>query len=400
MFGGGFVVSAAVDAEGAERGGDGSEPTARNRTSAVFAELLDELRALEPKLLDHPAVAGDEQSECEAYKWIFSITQVAFDCFVWGDTRRPRFVDIVGPDKKWGGDNTDAFYQHAPLDPARTYRVTGDAGDAVYLSLTVYGGPDDGRYSERIVGSLNDRSLAIGDDGSFELWLSPGERPAGAPARAGHIALAPDAVVAITRDYLADPATGRRTSWHIECVDDPDRPAPTVRQTDADLARRMTAALTWVRDQAAIVPLQPGEPNTVDPPYPVPTTTFGWAAGDAAYAMGTFDLDPGRALVLTGRSPGCVFWNCCLWNPLLHTYDAAYDRVTINGTQIVHEPDGSWTIVIAEADPGHPNWVCTQGHRTGRIWFRWFLPEATPDPVDVSVVPLAEVPAGPEVDGG
>ncbi len=43
--------------------------------------------------------------------------QVALDAHVWADTGRPRFVDIVGPNKKWGGDNTDAFYQHAPDRP-------------------------------------------------------------------------------------------------------------------------------------------------------------------------------------------------------------------------------------------------------------------------------------------
>ena len=40
-------------------------------------------------------------------------------------------------------------------------------GDADYLSLTVYGGPDDGRYSERIVGTVNNRTLDIAEDGSF-----------------------------------------------------------------------------------------------------------------------------------------------------------------------------------------------------------------------------------------
>ena len=35
--------------------------------------------------------------------------------------------------------------------------MTVEPGDAVYLSLTVYGGPNDGRYSERIVGAVNSR---------------------------------------------------------------------------------------------------------------------------------------------------------------------------------------------------------------------------------------------------
>ena len=60
------------------------------------------------------------------------------------------------------------------------------------------------------------------------------------------IRLEPDAVAAITRDYLDDPRTGRRAAWHIEADDPPE----TYRQDDADLARRIRAATTWVREQA------------------------------------------------------------------------------------------------------------------------------------------------------
>ena len=348
-------------------------------TSAVFAELIEALAALEDRLsLDE--VPLDEPSVLEGYRWIFSILAVGLDAFVWADTDRPRFVDIVGPYRKWGGDNADAFYQYAPLDPSRTYRVTGRRGDAAYLSLTVYGGPDDGRYSERIVGTLNDRQIDFAPDGTFELWLSPQRRE-------GHwLELQPDAVCAITRDYLVDPVNGRRVTWHIESLD----PPATRRDTDADLARRFRAALTWIKEQATIVPLPVGEANTVDPPYPVPSQTFGWAAGDAAYAMGSYQLADDEALVIEGRSPVCAFWSVCLWNQLLHTYNYDYERVTINGGQIVYEPDGSWVIVISGRDPGHPNWVSTAGHTQGRIWFRWFLPEKTPDQPTVRVVPVGE----------
>lgn len=354
-------------------------------TGAVFAEIMDELRVLEQKMLSHPEMGGDEQSACEAYRWLFSITQVALDCFVWADTVAPRFVDIVGATKKWGGDNADAYYQHAPIEPGRRYRVTGNRGDAVYLSLTVYAGPDDGHYSERIVGSVNDRDLAFDTDGGFTFWVAP------EPVDDGPGIVTDDAsVVAITRDYLADPFADRRTTWRIESLD----PAPPYELTDADLARRMTRALTWIRDQSAIVPVGTfGEPNTIEPPYPVPTATFGWAAGDASYAMGGFDLAPDQALIVSGRSPECSFWNLCLWNPLLHTYNYDRGRVTINGTQVIYEPDGSWVVVISEHDPGHPNWVATQGHRSGRIWLRWFMPARTPDPLSCRVVPLSEVAA-------
>jgi hypothetical protein len=66
-----------------------------------------------------------------------------------------------------------------------------------------------------------------------------------------------------------------------------------------------------------------------------------------------------------------------------------YERVTINGAQVVYEPDDSWTVVVSSRRPSHPNWVSTAGHRSGRIWIRWFLPDHTPAQPEVTVVPVA-----------
>jgi len=350
------------------------------KTEAVFTELLAELGTLHRRLSDQLSGPEDELALLEAHRWILSILQVATDVHVWADPARPRFVDIVGPYKKWGGDNADAFYCFAPIDPRRTYRVRVRPGDAVYLSLTVYGGPDDGRYSDRIVGSLNSRQAPPGPDGTIDMVLASLDPDDGTP----WIKLEADAICAITRDYLSDPRSEERARWEISAVDPPEH----FEETDANLSRRLRAALTWVREQASLVPLALGEPNTVDEPYPVPKETFGWAAGDAAYAMGSFELADDQALVLRGRSPVCAFWNMCLWNPFLHTFNYDYERVTINGSQVRGEPDGSWEIVVAVSDPGHPNWVSTAGHRRGRIWFRWFLPESTPERPSTEVLTL------------
>ena len=120
-----------------------NEPTAPGETPAPLApltraavrELIALLQTLDAKFEAGEHAMRDEQSMIEAYKWMFSILQVGLDAFVWGEPANPNFVDIVGITKKWGGDNADAFYQYAPIDPARTYVVTGRRGDAVYLSL-------------------------------------------------------------------------------------------------------------------------------------------------------------------------------------------------------------------------------------------------------------------------
>jgi len=358
-----------------------SAPT-QYQTTAVFKELMEILSSMDEKFLKgEKAIQGDPSGVLEGYKWIFSITQVAMEVYVWGDKFKPRFVEIVGPVKKWGGDNSDAFYFMAPIDPSRTYKATVDPGDAVYLSLTVYGGPDDGRYSERIVGMLNTTQMEANPDGTYTMILSPNEH------EGNWIKLESDAVVAITRDYMNDPVNGRKAVWDIECLDE----APPYELTDEELARRFRTVVTWLKDQAAMVPLDLGQVNHVSDPFPVPKVTFGWAAGDAAYAMGAFELGDGEALVLRGRNPKCVFWNVCLWNQFLHTFNYDYDPVTANGSRIDTDEDGNCEIIISHEDPGVPNWISTQRRPHGRIFFRWFLPDSTPGPVAAEVVPLSEL---------
>jgi hypothetical protein len=348
--------------------------------SNAFSGLLEEVRSVDEKLraIDPPLPEADL---LDGYRLAFSLLRVATDAYVWADKDRPIFVDVISPYLKWGGDNSDAYYQLTPIDPARTYRVTGNRGDAVYLSMTVYGGPDDGRYSDRIVGTINNRDLTFDDDGNFEFTMSPNAQPG------AWLALEPDAVFGLTRDYVNSRATDRRPTWRIEAIDPPARR----RDDTQDLTRRFKAARTWLHEQLGMLPIRVDPPNDIKDPYPVPSQTYGWAAGDAAYAMGAYALEPGQALVVEGSSPECVFWNLCLWNPFLHTYDYTHERVTINGAEVVYEPDGSWRIVISEADPGHPNWVSTAGRRNGLIWLRWFLPEETPKKPLCTVVNIEEL---------
>lgn len=339
--------------------------------SQAFGGLLDELRAIEHKFLTaEPPL--DEPDVLDGYRLAFSLLRVAVDAYVWGDKDNPRFVDIIGPYVKWGGDNSDAFYQLAPVDPARSYRVSGNRGDSVYLSITIYGGPDDGHYSNRIVRTLNQRSIEFDADGNFSFMLS---------------GLDPDAVVALTRDYLDNPETDRRTTWTIEAID------PPVRRRDdrADLTRRLRAAKTWIAEQLSFIPTRISPANEIAEPFPVPQHAYGWSAADAAYAMGAYELQSDQALIIEGTSPPCVFWNLCLWNPFLHTYDYTYERVTINGAHVDYEQDGSWRIVVSDRDPGHPNWVSTAGRVRGLIWLRWFLPEQTPQRPTCRVVGIDEV---------
>ena len=358
------------------------QPTGVNETTAAFHELLDLIKRADATFLKGDRAVPDELSVLEGYQWLTTILGVALDCYVWADSARPELVELTSPTRRWGGDNSDAYYRYAAIDPAGTYRIAGVKGDAEYIAITVYGGPDDGRWSTRIVGTANNLTMPMKRDGSFELVIGPHVEPGPSTLR-----LEPDAVALVTRDYLIEPRTGTQTTWSIERVDAPDAPP---RLTDTDLAVRMRRARSFLVDLMAIFPLATDAgSNVVEEPYGVPEVTYGWAAGDAAYAMGSYSLADGEALVIEGRSPRCVFWNLCLWNPFLQTYDYRYEDVTINGGQCAYEADGSWRIVVAATDPGVPNWLSTAGHTQGRLWFRWFLPESTPERPTTRVVLVA-----------
>ena len=144
---------------------DDAKQTYGVETAAAARDLLALMSGFEERFSKGDPALLDEQSVLESYRWIFTIVQVGMQAHLWADAQRPHFVDIVGRYQKWGGDNSDAFYQYAPIDPTKTYRVKARRADAVYWSLTIYGGPNDGRYSERIVGSVSDRDVTMDDDG-------------------------------------------------------------------------------------------------------------------------------------------------------------------------------------------------------------------------------------------
>ncbi len=365
-----------------------SDPPRRTgpASAAAYRELLEVLRSADGSFYDGDRAIDDPATLLEGYLFLPTVLQVAMTAFVHADPLRPVLATIAGPDAptmRWGGDNSDSRYRHCPIDPARTYRIRATVGDAVYTSVTVYAGPDDGRWSDRIVGIVNTRDLPPDPGGAWELLVGPDVEP-GQGIRTDQ-----GATDVVTRDYVNHPQGDRPTDWSIELLGDPPGPP---RLDDTDLARRLRKAANFVRDLTSIVPLSLEEHrNVVHEPYPVPEVTYGWAAGDAAYALGGFELDDDRALIIEGHSPDCAFWNVCLWNPFLAGFDYRYEQVTLNGSQARAEPDGTWRLVVAATDPGVPNWLSTAGHRSGVIWFRWFLPAETPAPMSTRVVPLSEL---------
>ena len=107
--------------------------------------------------------------------------------------------------------------------------------------------------------------------------------------------------------------------------------------------------------------------------------------------MGSWELGPDEALVMTGTLPPGVFANVMLWNKHMQTLEYRNRTSSVNGAQLDLDSAGRYRIVISEKDPGVPNWLDTGGHPQGTIFWRFLLPDEDPPKPDCVVMPVDQV---------
>jgi hypothetical protein len=364
-------------------------------------KLLDSLREVADHHLSPERGLLHEVDIAEGFRNALHLLNAATELYFEGDPERPEFSRIVSPTRKLMGDNPDAIYHFARLRGDRSYRVTGRRGDECYVSFTVHGRGNDGRLgaaAEPVLADVNDRSLAIGEDGSFEIILSPEEQPG------DWIRLAPSAASLIVRHYYefgGDEAPAANPDRRIELRIEPlEKPPSRPPISDALVAERLADVTAFVRGATVDgiemtevpVPFVSRVPNQLPEPSVFRTSEQdAWGAVDIAYAMCPFELGEEEALLMEGRFPDCAFANVVLWNRHMQCFEFRDRRTSLNRKQTVLEPDGSFRMVVAHRDPGLPNWIDTEGHQTGTIFWRFLLPTEQPEKPICRVVPLAQL---------
>lgn len=371
---------------------------ARDTQSGIaFTELLDTLREIQQRYLGPEYGLHDPADLAEGHRLLLHQLDTALALYFEVDPRHPDWRRIVTPLRKALGDNPDAIYYQAVVDPRFSYRVRGNLAGAVYTSFTVEAGASEGRYATRTAGVLNDTAIDIAADGSYEIFLG------GPPRDRNWLALPDDAALVTTRHYFEEPEPvaadpDRVIPLRIETLE-PQAPPP--RPDDTSIAAGIRRVITFLRGRTVdqpprgTVPLPSWVGTTPNVfPEPAPPGDLAFAAVDALYCASTYSLAPDEALVITGRWPRCRFANVCLWNRFLQTYDFVHRPVSRNRANTVLEPDGSFRMVIAHDDPGVPNWLDTEGRASGQVYWRFFLPEEAVETPQAQVVKLADLRGG------
>ena len=368
-----------------------------NESRRAWDRLLGTLADVGDRFAGPEWAIVDPVDEAEALRVLLHHLATGVETQLEQDPARPTFREIVTPWRKALGDNADARYHDAVVHPGGTYRVRGRTGGALYVSITVEAGADDGAFPTGTVGVINDTGFDVADDGTFEVIV-------GGPARdRGWLPLAPDASRLTVRHYWEQersPHASPRPDLGLEIdLVDGDVPSPPAAPTDASMAAAIDRMATYVRSRTLEAIPRPGEGEP--PPFvsrephvfppPVPPGAHALAAADAAYSMAPYLLGPDEALVVTARWPECRCANVSLWNRQMQTFDYLRGPASLNRAQAVAEPDGSIRVVIAHADPGVANWLTTEGRPFGLVFWRFLLPEGEIATPVAEVVPIASL---------
>ncbi len=376
---------------------DETLPANAPATSHALRRLINTFNDFDQVYLQGLFGEPDAREVAEGERYLLHLLSTGIELFVEGRDTHPEFASIVSPTRKLMGDNADAYYFHSQLRGDTWYRIRGQLTGETYLSFTVHTGDSPGGWATGVASAINHKGITFDAEGNFDFLL-------GSEDRGNGFFTTDKAVSIISRHYYlndtyaaADPLLHPRLS--IEPI---ERPSPPEPLSDEEMARKLDALTAFVRansierpmfnplttpDWFSIIPNKLGKPAK----WENDEAGGGWGAVDNAYSAGLFKIKADEALIIRGRMPDCLFSNVLLWNRYLQSFDYRYRQVSLNKKQMQLDTDGSFTLVVAHSDPGVPNWLDTEGHDTGIIYWRFMLPTSDIAAMKTELVSLGDV---------
>jgi hypothetical protein len=269
----------------------------------------------------------------------------------------------------WGGPNADQVARRAAIDGTGTYRVSGSMGSCedfvlqVKLGAVQTGGADVATevYASKL-------GLKPGDD--FALVLSPNE--------GADVNLPPDATFVHVRDYYFDWQPREPATFTIERLDQPGVPTPPVMAENVAATLDVAASqvehsiVFWMEYQERLRKQQ--EMNVFGTPAYV-----GRGVQDIMYSHSFVSLADDEALVVELGVGRVELWGVQLYNRAWYEpLDYAHRVASRNHRQVEVDSDGLVRLVLCGTDPGHANWLDTEGRDEVLCTIRWFRPSSTP----------------------
>jgi hypothetical protein len=365
------------------------------RLSQAHARWLDAQReaAVLVAGASHPGAPADW---AEGYRWLTRMASIALEWVVEkNDPLHPVIFRQQDEYRKFIVDNPDLNYHFCVLDPAESYRLSGNRGEAPYVGFTFgtdifHWGAGGGEPSGTLTQCHLDQ-FRLEANGDFEIVLSA------APQPGNWIKLEPRTQHLAVRETFTDKTRQRPAVLRIERLG-PPIPAPQLEPEAFAASLELAASFMLFVVQTCIA-MWTGSGATVNRFSGGPGSARVEAQDDEVdthcntemvYMGGRWKLEPGQALRVRIDPPRRPFtyWGLVLVNPWAESYDYRFAATCTNNERAARDADGAWRVVIAAEDPGEPNWLDTGGRLEGQMLLRWVLADRPPQPT-CEVVPLA-----------
>jgi hypothetical protein len=303
------------------------------------------------------------------------------------DRDAPELVPFNGWREKFFMDNPDYRYWITDIRDDGDYHITGNVGDSVYQSVTVYAGTNIATTSA--VARIDTDELEADSDGDFDVTLSRN-----AIAQSTWVEL-PQGATSVWVRYVHNDASPMRPGWcRVQTPEHPSaRPTVDADRLERDLSRLGTFLGQVPRFLDLSVAADTKAPNTVRH-WTAMTDGAAFTEPGIHYLRGAWQLDPDEALVIEGTLVPCRHWNIVLYNRFLNSLDYRH-RVTSRTAATSSVTDGRYRFVLAGRDPqadGY-DWLDTEGRRFGLFVMRFLQPESETDLPTVRCVRLDDLAA-------
>lgn len=355
----------------------------------AFDELVASLAGAVEHVRSHPFYA-EEENRAGAHLFVVGMLLARLEGDVVFDPDFPSFR-VIDTRIREGGDNPDQRYSMANLRGGQTYRIWGHLGSARRLDVQVYAGdPFRPGSGGRSASFLSFEDLRVGEDGRFEVLLSPEQR------EWNWLENPADGTEVLVRQVYSDWTDADPGEVHIDRVGSEGSSKPPL--AEAELAARFRLAADDLRNHTAAWPAMVelrylAQPvNEISPPMD-PGALGGvpgrWMAG------GTWDLGEDEALVVETWPHAGNYQGIQLADLWFSSLEYANRQTSLTAGQAFRNDAGSYRFVVSHRDPGVANWLDTTGRRRGCILLRFdgsteaFAPAHVPRAWKVGVAELA-----------
>jgi len=354
-----------------------------------WEETLSRLQPVAKRLAEKLRDPDDEQARQELYKMMMSAVVGGYVGLVYNDPDYPEWVPMLSNALNFAAPVPDFVYTYAPIRGEGTYRVAGHRGTSLFAVLTV-----SETYFTRTdtpkpgLENYDLDELTIGDDGRFEVILSP-ERPSGYEGDWWY--LDPAATNLAVRHAMYDWLNEVDPRMSIERLDVPAIRPPTSAE---ELSARMQEVDSWVEYsiQHWLVHLAATREKGIVNRFEVHDYSgFTGSSWPQTYLEGLFEIEEDEALIIETEIPEQVrYWSFLVADDLFATIDWTNRQSSLNGHQARLDSDGRFRGVVAARDPGVPNWLDTGGCLSGALQGRWNQASSAPHP-SITRVRLADL---------